>query len=523
MCWVSTPAHVQIELVELKNSKPCSKLQRAVVDGEMLGNGDLNTEHNTPRSFLRPFVEQKVPKPAEHFLPPVALALISARLTFPPNRTWYRAFENSVVSRQTLSCGLHLQILKRRPGVEPTGYANHPRLTEAKISNMSTTSSEDKVQPHDNAQRGHHSSHVESNERERSHPTYYYASSSEPDRRNRRSASERSFDSHMQRRPRSRSKDNDSAKYDGRRRRTPSIEPSRSEGSRQSPAQLFKGARIGKRIRRRPQRWEGERTDGRSQRMGLARVKDETHIDMPTGESTVSMDSSTSEADIPVVDSPYADLRKAVAACDLQPSRRDMVDWFHSWQLRAVSKQAAQQKALHVFLKRRLRKRTTRSPEHDRMEQEALRNARLAIRLSDKDGEMRTPNDLPPEFDLINEDFVVPNEIRLPLEAYMPRRMVANGEAISREELLSIVPQPPQELDSTTGMDQTQGDKWMRLPTVLASAQWNSRKSNGRRRMYQNKQEQQKVKMEDTMRVEDSLRENDMALSSQFWSQNAFR
>ncbi|KAI0562449.1 hypothetical protein FGB62_59g031 [Gracilaria domingensis] len=300
----------------------------------------------------------------------------------------------------------------------------------------------------------------------------------------------------MQRYARPHSKDTDSAKYDGRRRRTPSIEPSRSEGSRYSPAPPFKGSRIGKRIRRRPQRWEGEGMDGRSHRMGLARVKyDPNEI---TGESTMSMESSRSEADVPIVDSPYADLRKAVNACELQNSRRDMVDWFHSWQLRAVSKQAAQQKALHVFLKRRLRKRTTRSPEHDRMEQDALRNARLAIP-EGKESEMPSPSELPPEFDVMNEDFIVPNVIRLPLEAYMPRRMAAVGGAITREELLSIVPRPPQDSPFYGPKDANGKDKWMILPTVHASAQWNSRKSNGRRRAYQGKQEQ-KAKVEDSLR-----------------------
>lgn len=217
----------------------------------------------------------------------------------------------------------------------------------------------------------------------------------------------------------------------------------------------------------------------------MSRVRDDAHE--PDVESTMSLNSTSSDMLAPFVDSPFADLKKAVAACDLQPSRREMVDWFHSWQLRAVSKQAAQQKALHVFLKRRLRKRTTRSPEHDRMEQEALRNARLAV--DQRNAKDNTAHHLPADFDFVNHNFIVPNTIRLPLEAYMPRRMAANGASMTCSELLQMVPAAPQiPSDMRNGHDQTY-DKWLALPTVAVSAQWNSRKSNSRRRLLQSSNE----------------------------------
>lgn len=346
---------------------------------------------------------------------------------------------------------------------------------------MSTTSSAEKYQQYENVPRA--SSKTE--DQYITAPPYNYGSSSEQERRRRRPVTDKSAESRMHQYSRAR-KEIDPAKQDIRNRRTPSIEPSRSEGSRSSPANRFTGSRIGKRIRRRPQRWEGERSESRLQRASIGMMKEETHLYRADDESTVSLNSCTSDTEPPVVDSPFADLRKAIAACDLQPNKRDMVDWFHSWQLRAVSKQAAQQKALHVFLKRRLRKRTTRSPEHDRMEEESLRNARLAIFADDKlEDQLHEHGHV---LDPINEDFTVPNKVRLPLEAYMPRRMSSNSRALTPQELLAMVPPAPQ-LPDVFHNGKTPKEQWMTLPTVTASSQWNSRKSNGRRRAFQQKSE----------------------------------
>ncbi|PXF48171.1 hypothetical protein BWQ96_02123 [Gracilariopsis chorda] len=357
---------------------------------------------------------------------------------------------------------------------------------------MSTTSSERKARPSQSASHRHSASlqqPVQANSDPQTYPP-----SPEVDRKHKRPLSDRSADSKMHRYHRGRGKDTHSTtssrRDSSRRRRTPSNDRSHSEdGSRSSALPRFTASRIGKRVRRRPQRWDGDALDAvRAHRVGMSRVKDEALVS--DGESTMSLNSSSSDMLAPYVDSPFADLKKAIAASDLQPSRREMVDWFHSWQLRAVSKQAAQQKALHVFLKRRLRKRTTRSPEHDRMEQEALRNARLAVdQQNEKQNGRGTTEDLPADFDFVNENFIVPNKIRLPLEAYMPRRMAANGTSMGCGELLEMVPTAPQlPSDMHNGHNQ-KDDKWLALPTVAVSAQWNSRKSNSRRRAVQSSNE----------------------------------
>lgn len=290
------------------------------------------------------------------------------------------------------------------------------------------------------------------------------------------------------------------------------------------------GLRVGKRLRRKPQRWEGDGLDAtRPPRGSVAPshssgarhhgndensfggqyvfgasgtepplaassgLAEASNIIADDGDSTCTLRSTDSVNDAPLVDDPVIDMRRAAVACrEQQPSRRDIVDAFHSWQKQAVSKQAAQQKALHVYLKRRLRKRTTRLPEIDRAEEDALRNARHSVPLDDEDdtddggktvtSKKRSRQKLNSQDPLVIENLlhrntIVPSKVRLPLEAYLPRRVRPGKEKLTVEDVMSIVPDPPR---LTTAL-KSQGKTWLVLPTVVASSAWNSRKSGAHR------------------------------------------
>lgn len=223
-------------------------------------------------------------------------------------------------------------------------------------------------------------------------------------------------------------------------------------------------------------------------------------------DSTVSLKSTDSSGEAPVIDDPVFEMWRAVTTCqDQQSNRRDIVDAFHSWQKSAVSKQAAQQKALHVYLKRRLRKRTTRLPEVDRSEEEALRNARRGLDDDEEEDNnknnknknknnanggsvggddkvnneqrqaatRRKTNELIEENSL-HGNTLVPSKVRLPLEAYLPRRVRPARDKPTVDDLWSIVPDPPR---LPTAL-KSQGKSWLTLPTVNPSSEWNSRKSS---------------------------------------------
>lgn len=252
------------------------------------------------------------------------------------------------------------------------------------------------------------------------------------------------------------------------RMRTPSSrEPSRSRSDRsrsKSPSVSIPPARVGKRVRRKPQRWDGDRPDVvRSIRIATANTakKEAAEAKHNDAESTVSIDSNLSVSEEPQVDSPIIALQKARISCGEMPSRREIVDSFHSWQLRIVSQQAAQQKALHVFLKRRLRKRISRAPDYDRMEDEALRSCRNPGSTKvEKQEEENVSGE-----QVWDETNVVPSKIRLPLEAYLPRRARATTRTVSVREILEKMPLPPQypkDLSTENG----DGNQQLILPTV---------------------------------------------------------
>jgi hypothetical protein len=132
-----------------------------------------------------------------------------------------------------------------------------------------------------------------------------------------------------------------------------------------------------------------------------------------------------------------------------------LVNAFHAWQLRAVSAESSHQKALHAYLKRRLRKRAVKSAEHERVEEDALRNACSAAPTDDPIGEARGDDAGMEDTDEDDETravkrqrkidaAIVPDEIRLSLEAYLPRRVSQADKCITIDELRRIMPKEPE-------------------------------------------------------------------------------
>lgn len=366
-----------------------------------------------------------------------------------------------------------------------------------------TTSSEEKPRDEESTQRGFDTPD------DYDQPIVNYAQPERAEsghgRKRRRTESEKARETRMQRFAKSRLKEIEAhrtSSADSRRRRTPSVDPSRSDnGSQGSLVPRYEEVRTGKRVRRRPQRWEGERVREQVSPYGAQRYAKYREGVSPAAndDSTASLQSALSLTEVPTVESPFEDLKKALAAAVMQPSRRDVVDWFHSWQLRAVSKQAGQQKALHVFLKRRLRRRTTRSPEYDRMEEDALRSARCAI-VKPKRGHDDPDHETNVEDEMNGE--IVPGKFRLPLEAYLPRRVKSRSIPLTPSQFMHLVPDAPRYPGTSIEKDDDGEQKWMSLPTVTASAQWNARKSTGRRDGLGVKNESARIKDEAVERME---------------------
>lgn len=208
---------------------------------------------------------------------------------------------------------------------------------------------------------------------------------------------------------------------------------------------------------------------GRAQHMNADVVVDEN-------ESTASLrtagSSSAPPRHIDTLASLPSALRDARETADSAPvdSQKDvLIQEFHAWQLRAISAEASHQKTLHVYLKRRLRKRVLRSQEQDRIEEEALRNAcsapskaEIAANRSGHSDEDGTPS-----ADGRNDSsdggctesntkqsakrrrlqgMVVPSQVRLPLESYLPRRVRRTHTVLAVEDLINGLPQPPVQL-----------------------------------------------------------------------------
>lgn len=231
-------------------------------------------------------------------------------------------------------------------------------------------------------------------------------------------------------------------------------------------------ARTGKRVRRRPQRWEGERAEYVVPRVATrpstrAQVEN-AFVRVVEEASTASVRSADSAHVAPSARDPFVELEEAVHACQRGGGdQRSIVQAFHAWQLRCVSKQSAHQKALHIFLKRRLRKRTSRAPEYDRCEEEALRNARGAPRkpgesdVESGEGGGKDVENAPSDDDTQGP---VPMKVRLPLDAYLPRRIRSGVDLVTASDIINNLPQQPHLPGAGDG------EKWMALPTVVTAS-----------------------------------------------------
>lgn len=282
----------------------------------------------------------------------------------------------------------------------------------------------------------------------------------------------------------------------GEHSRSRSEDRSRSNRSRsKSPAVgPVMPARVGKRLRRRPQRWEGERTEApKSTKTVLGQATKAREVDAggPVGresdnESTVSAKSVHFDGECPALDNPVLEMKSGVNKCRSMMTRRAVVDYFHTWQLQAVSRQAAQQKALHVYLKRKLRRRTGRAPDTDRLEEEALRNARTAtVKTGTSSGGGKKKKET---FTALEDEaeLIVPSKIRLPLEAYLPRRVKADKRVCPAEDIVlmaRVKPHLPGSLSANMHERDAGREGWMRFPTVTTTSSLNKQ-----RKVFQNGQ-----------------------------------
>lgn len=378
---------------------------------------------------------------------------------------------------------------------------------------MSTTSSEGKADGYDSARRGSETAEEADEDTINVNDDGGDDDDIERERKRRRVSSSRHAremerEVRMERYAKARIREIDAAKKSGVEESSSKTQKRRSRDNSRSRASVpasrsrskspamsnvnVQPSRVGKRLRRRPQRWEGaaERKEQKVMRTAASASARSRDVDLATresdGEQTVSETSMPCEPEVPVIENPIAEMRKAVSRCGSEFSRRTIVDSFHTWQLQAVSRQAAQQKALHVYLKRKLRKRTARAPELDRLEDEALRNARTATvkaKSGDKEGEDDEVED--EEIEKAGDDDddtkFVPSKLRLPLEAYLPRRVRANKIPIAPNDALKLIaPQPhlPGETDQVEDTDK----RWMEMKTVSTFSLLNKQKNGSKQK-----------------------------------------
>jgi hypothetical protein len=153
-------------------------------------------------------------------------------------------------------------------------------------------------------------------------------------------------------------------------------------------------------------------------------------------------------------------VRAEAEKCDGGP--RSIVERFHNWQRMTISAEANYQKALHSYLKRKLRKRALRSQEHERIEEDALRNACSAVsRIGGcADGgteDWGDEGDAGSNIEVRKRggeaglhgkkrkrmDDVVPRVVRLPLEAYLPRRVCKANNILTVDQFIHSLPRSP--------------------------------------------------------------------------------
>lgn len=169
-------------------------------------------------------------------------------------------------------------------------------------------------------------------------------------------------------------------------------------------------------------------------------------------ESTVSVDSVETGSPPPEGIDPLDSLESALERAREAPGgNQGVVEAFHAWQLKAVSAESNYQKNLHAHLRRNLRKRANRMLDRERLEEDAVRNACSAPGPCMEGEETAASGDLDSEgedggsakrFKKLDTD-AVPNKIRLPLEAYLPKRVRKADGCATVDGLLEKLLPPP--------------------------------------------------------------------------------
>lgn len=166
---------------------------------------------------------------------------------------------------------------------------------------------------------------------------------------------------------------------------------------------------------------------------------------------TISAESIESSSPPPGRNDPVRNAQHALGELEY-PNNRAAVNAFHTWQLRAISEEANYQKLLHAYLRRRLRKRSNRAVERERVEEDALRNACSALPAVDSDGaegddgknlEDGQPAKKKKKRGIDELQGVAPDEVRLPLESYFPRRVRKADSCSSVDHLIEKLPKAP--------------------------------------------------------------------------------
>jgi len=182
------------------------------------------------------------------------------------------------------------------------------------------------------------------------------------------------------------------------------------------------------RLRRPPQRWEGTAIAG-----GVLARLPPTRAEA----STASLPTEDSDSAPPGVFDARLELSLIrEQALSLKASGRgpDALALVRDTQRTLISRIAASHKTRHSYIKRNMRKRSIKLSERTRIEEAALRNAVSATGV---------PGGISATGDTINNDDgpqVVPNRIRLPLEAYIPKRVHKATRVHTSDEIIAQLP-----------------------------------------------------------------------------------
>lgn len=157
--------------------------------------------------------------------------------------------------------------------------------------------------------------------------------------------------------------------------------------------------------------------------------------DEGSGPSTESVGTERSVSPPPETHDSAESLDQQFVRANKRRRPRDAIKSFVDWQLRNVSRQSAEQRAYHMYLKRKIRKKASRDIAREKYEEDALRMARLAPLVIDDQGSGLRLERVDWEGDFISQDFM-----RLPLEAYLPRRVTRHPPILSPAEVEAALP-----------------------------------------------------------------------------------